>query len=103
MQLDEIGRVLKEKTVWDLRCNGMTQRGYIILNRWATNSPDLLQKLEKRGFKELLVVLRKQVKIEAGILSNPSNVHMRDQLMMPEYEILQKSEIKTELEDIWKP
>lgn len=98
MELSSINNVLAEETLWELRRRGMTPRDYIVLERWATNSPQLLKELEKSGLLERL--MRSQSASETRTLMLPSAQKMRDR--MAEHEILASFGVETELEKVWK-
>lgn len=100
MELSSIEKVLAEETLWALRRKGMTPRDYIVLERWATNSPMLLRDLEKNGGDMLERLMRSQSASEMRILMLPSAKELMDR--MPEHEILSSYGIETELEKVWK-
>ena len=47
--LDIARTVLKPETIHDLKVRGFTNSAYLILDRWALNSPDELKRLEAEG------------------------------------------------------
>ena len=89
-------RVLKPETVREVRAVGFTNSAYLILDRWALNSPDLLQALETRGEHFLLTRLEQQMTLEARTLTSDSAWEM-GQRGMSTWEILSELGIDTEL------
>jgi len=92
-------RVLKSETVREVRAVGFTNSAYLILDRWALNSPDLLQALEARGEHFLLTRLEQQMTLEARTLTSDTAWEM-GQRGMSDWEILSELGIDTELRTI---
>ena len=62
--LDIARTVLKPETIHDLKVRGFTNSAYLILDRWALNSPDELKRLEEEGNLALQIRLDQQQAIE---------------------------------------
>jgi hypothetical protein len=70
--------------------------GWTILDRWAYNSPQALQALERQGEIILLGKLLEQQELEQQALTTTSAIDALNQGTTP-FEILQALEISTEL------
>ena len=70
--LDIARTVLKPETIHDLKVRGFTNSAYLILDRWALNSPDELKRLEAEGNLALQIRLDQQQAIEKRTLCNES-------------------------------
>ena len=93
----EIARkVLKPKTINEVRSGGYTSLGYSILDRWALDSPDELRKLEAKGELAFDLKVYGQQQAEARALNSEAARQMR-QNGMSDWEILQSLGIETRL------
>jgi hypothetical protein len=89
-------RVLKPETIREVRSGGYTNSGYLILDRWALNSPDELKRLEAMGSMEFMLALNHQQQEEHHALSSET----ARQLSLKgwnDWEILREMGIDTEL------
>ena len=69
----EIARtVLRPETIRSVRTEGYTNSAYLILDRWALNSPDELKKLEQQGDLAFLLRLDQQQTLEKRTLCSES-------------------------------
>lgn len=64
--------VLKPETILEVRNGKYTNSAYLILDRWALNSPDELKKLEQQGEIAFMMKLYGQQQAEARALSSES-------------------------------
>jgi hypothetical protein len=81
---------------------GITNSAYLILDRWALNSPDLLQALEAKGDHFLMDRLEQQMTLEARTLNSDTAWEM-GQRGMSDWEILSELGVDTELDRIKEP
>ncbi len=65
-------KVLKPETIMEVRNGKYTNSAYLILDRWALNSPDELKKLEQQGEIAFMMKLYGQQQTEARALSSES-------------------------------
>ena len=89
-------RVLKPKTIREVRSGGYTNSAYLILDRWALNSPDELKALESQGEIAFMMKLYGQQQTEAETLSSDTAWEM-SRRGMSDWEILEQLGIDTEL------
>jgi hypothetical protein len=92
-------RVLKPETIRQVQADGFTNSAYLILDRWALNSPDMLRAWERRGDHFLLTRLDQQQTVEARTLNSDTAWEM-SQRGMSDWEILEQLGIDTELRTI---
>ena len=94
--LEIASKVLKPETLREVRNGGFSNSAYLILDRWALNSPDKLQQLEQRGDLAFLVQLDQQDTIETRTLTSDSarQAKLRG---MSDWEILEQAGVDTEL------
>jgi hypothetical protein len=93
----EIARtVLKPETIREVRSGGYTNSAYLILDRWALNSPDELKSLEVQGEIAFMMKLYGQQQTEAEALSSES-ARLASLQGMSDWEILEQLGIDTEL------
>jgi hypothetical protein len=96
----EIARtVLKPETIREVRSDGYTNSAYLILDRWAMNSPDMLKALESRGPLFLPIRLEQQESLESRTLNSDTAWEM-SRRGMSDWEILEQLGIDTELRTI---
>lgn len=100
--LDIARRVLKPETMREVRVAEWPHRNlaYSILDRWALNSPDMLQALEteQEGFV-LILRLDQQANLESRTLNSDTAWKM-SQRGMSDWEILSELGVDTELRSI---
>lgn len=85
----EIARkVLKPRTINEVRSGGYSSLAYSILDRWALNSPDELKKLEAQGELEFDLKLYGQQRKEEQAL-NSEAAHQMSLNGMSDWEILE--------------
>jgi hypothetical protein len=89
-------RVLKPETIREVRSGGYTNSGYLILDRWALNSPDELKKLEAKGQIAFDLKLYGQQQEEHHALSSET-ARQLSQKGWNDWEILREMGIDTEL------
>ena len=94
--LDIARRLLKPETIRQLKQDGFPNSAYLILDRWALNSPELLQALEANGTFDLLLRLDQQTSLEAQTLTSDTAWEM-SQRGMSDWEILSELGVDTEL------
>jgi hypothetical protein len=92
-------RLLQPETIRQLKLDGFSNSAYLILDRWALNSPDTLQALEATGKNRLLDRLEQQTSLEARTLNSDTAWEM-GQRGMSDWEILSELGIDTELRTI---
>jgi hypothetical protein len=93
----EIARkILKPETILEIKQGGYTNSGYLILDRWALNSPDELKRLEKMGPMDFMLHLNHQQQEEAHCL-NSEAARLARLRGMSDWEILESAGIDTEL------
>lgn len=93
----EIARsVLKPETIREVKSGGYTNSAYLILDRWALNSPDELKRLEAQGEIAFMMKLYGQQQAEAQALGSESarEAKLRG---MSDWEVLELAGIDTEL------
>jgi hypothetical protein len=96
----EIARkVLKPETIRDVRSGGFGNSAYLILDRWALNSPNMLKKLEKEGAFALTIRLDQQQTLEARTLTT-EEARQASLRGMSDWEILELAGVDTELRTI---
>lgn len=95
--LEIAARILKPETMQAIRhLPSFQPQSWKILDRWAYNSPQKLQALERQGEAVLFDRLLRQQAIEHEVLSDLTALEQRRQGMV-EHEILAANEIDTEL------
>ena len=93
----EIARtVLRPETIREVRSAAFTNSAYLILDRWALNSPDELKHLEQQGDLAFLLRLDQQQTIEKRTLCSESARQAKLQ-GMSDWEILQNAGVDTSL------
>ena len=93
----EIARkLLRPETINEVRCGEYTNSAYLILDRWALNSPDELKRLEAKGETAFMLALYGQQQKEAHILNSESARQAKLQ-GMTDWEILEEAGIDTQL------
>lgn len=93
----EIARkVLKPEMIREVKSGGFSNSAYLILDRWALNSPEKLRKLEMEGDLALLVRLDQQQTLEKRTLSSES-ARQASLRGMSDFEILQSCGIEMNL------
>ena len=92
-------RVLNPETIRQVKADGFSNSAYLILDRWALNSPELLQAWEARGEHFLLTRLEQQMTLEARTLGSDAAWEMSER-GMSHWEILEQLGIDTELRTI---
>lgn len=94
--LEIASRVLKPETIREVKNGGFSNSAYLILDRWALNSPDKLRELEQRGDLAFLVQLDQQDTIEKRTLTSESarQAKLRG---MSDWEILEQAGVDTAL------
>jgi hypothetical protein len=92
--LDVAKRVLLSETISSVRSEPYHLRGWMILDRWAMNSPAKLKALESEGEVVLLGRVLDQQEMEHAIL-----LEAAEQLQqgVTEHEILTQNGVQTEL------
>ena len=94
----EIARtILKSETIREVRNGGFTNSAYLILDRWALNSPDELKHLEQQGDLAFLLRLDQQQTIEKRTLCSESARQAKLQ-GMSDWEILEMSGVDMSLQ-----
>lgn len=94
--LQHAKQVLLPTTIEAVRRQPYNHYGWTILDRWAYNSPNQLKALENLGEVVLLGRLLEQQEAEQQALTTAAAIDSINQGSMA-HEILQASEIKTEL------
>jgi hypothetical protein len=94
--LDIARKVLKPETIREVRSGGYTNSGYLILDRWALNSPDELRALEAKGEIAFDLKLYGQQQTEYHALCSDPAWEM-SRRGMSDWEILEALGIDTEL------
>jgi hypothetical protein len=89
-------RVLKPETIREVRADGFSNSAYLILDRWALNSPDILKDLEAKGPLFLPIRLEQQENLESRTLNSDTAWEM-SRRGMSDWEILEALGIDTEL------
>jgi hypothetical protein len=97
--LEIAATVLKPETIREVRIRGFTNSAYLILDRWAMNSPDELKALEAKGQIAFDLKLYGQQQEEAHALNSDTAWEM-SQRGMSDWEILEILRIDTELRTI---
>jgi len=97
--LDIARRILKIKTLRQLKLDGFPNSAYLILDRWALNSPDLLRAWEAKEDHDLLDRLEQQMTLEARTLNSDAAGEM-SRRGMSDWEILEQLGVDTELRTI---
>ena len=93
----EIARkVLKPEMIREVRSAGFSNSAYLILDRWALNSPEKLRQLEMEGDLALLVRLDQQQTLEKQTLSTES-ARQASLRGMSDFEILQSCGVEMNL------
>ncbi|CAG2138457.1 hypothetical protein LMG19282_01499 [Cupriavidus campinensis] len=92
--LDVAKRILRPETISSVRSRPFHLRGWLILDRWAINSPSKLQALEEEGEVVLLGRLLEQQNLEHEILLEATTLLNSG---VTETEILAQNEVETEL------
>ena len=93
----EIARkVLKPEMIREVRSAGFSNSAYLILDRWALNSPEKLRKLEMEGDLALLVTLDQQQTLDKRTLSSES-ARLASLRGMSDFEILQSCGVEMNL------
>ena len=95
-------RVLKPETIRQLKKDGFPNSAYLILDRWALNSPDLLKTWEAKDSFDLLTRLEQQMSLEKRTLTSDTAWEM-SQRGMSDWEILSELGVDTELDRIKEP
>lgn len=88
--------VLKPETIREVKSGGYTNSAYLILDRWALNSPDELKALEAQGEIAFDLKLYGQQQTEAQALNSESARQARLR-GMSDWEILEQAGIDTKL------
>ncbi|MDR2574752.1 MAG: hypothetical protein LBC94_10525 [Desulfovibrio sp.] len=94
--LEIAATVLKPETIMEVRNGKYTNSAYLILDRWALNSPDELKKLEQQGEIAFMMKLYGQQQTEARALGSESARQAKLQ-GMSDQEILELVGIDTKL------
>jgi hypothetical protein len=89
-------RVLKPETIREVRSGGYSNSAYLILDRWALNSPGELKSLEHQGEIAFMMKLYGQQQTEAEALSSEP-ARLASLQGMSDWEILEQLGIDTEL------
>ena len=92
-------RVLTPETIRQVKLDGFPNSAYLILDRWALNSPDILKTWEDKGSFFLLTRLDQQRTLEARTLNSDTAWEM-SQRGMSDWEILDQLGVDTELRTI---
>ena len=93
----EIARkVLKPEMIREVRSAGFGNSAYLILDRWALNSPEKLRKLEMEGDLALIVRLDQQQTLEKQTL-NSESARQASLRGMSDFEILQSCGVEMNL------
>jgi hypothetical protein len=90
-------RVLKPETIRQLKRDGFPNSAYLILDRWALNSPDILLAWEAWDSFDLLTRLEQQMSWEKAALNSDTAWEM-SRRGMSDWEILSELGVNTELE-----
>lgn len=85
--LEIAGTVLHPDTIRSVRNRGFSNSAYLILDRWALNTPDALQRLEQSGTFALMRRLSEQYEAEAETL-NSDSAWIASRQGMSDFEIL---------------
>ena len=94
--LEIASTVLKPETIREVRNGGYSNSGYLILDRWALNSPDELKRLEAQGEIAFDLKLYGQQQMEAQALNSESARQARLQ-GMSDWEILEMAGVDMSL------
>ena len=94
--LEIAASILRPETIRSVREGGFTNSGYMILDRWALNSPDELKQLEAQGELAVLVRLDQQQTIEKRTLCSDS-AWQASRLGVSDFEILDEAGIDMDL------
>ncbi|MDL2207691.1 hypothetical protein LJB82_03095 [Desulfovibrio sp. OttesenSCG-928-M16] len=94
--LEIASTVLKPETIREVRNGGYSNSGYLILDRWALNSPDELKRLEAQGEIAFDLKLYGQQQKEAQALSSESARQARLR-GMSDWEILEMAGVDMSL------
>ena len=90
-------KILKPETINEVRrTEGITNSAYLILDRWALNTPELLKALEAKGDHFVMGKLDQQMTLEARTLNSDTAWEM-SQRGMSDWEILSELGVDTEL------
>ena len=93
----EIARkVLKPEMIREVRSARFSNSAYLILDRWALNSPEKLRELEMEGDLALIVRLDQQQSLEKRTLSSES-ARQASLRGMSDFEILQSCGVEMNL------
>ena len=85
-----------EIAIHDLKVRGFTNSAYLILDRWALNSPDELKRLEEEGNLALQIRLDQQQAIEKRTLCSES-ARQASLRGMSDWEILESCGVEMNL------
>lgn len=88
--------VLKPETIQAIKAAQFSNQAYLILDRWAMNTPETLKALEKKGELSLIVRLDQQHTLEHRTLISDS-ARIASQTGMSDWEILQEAGIEMNL------
>lgn len=94
--LEIASTVLKPETIQEVRSGRYSNSGYLILDRWALNSPDELKRLEAQGETAFMLKLYGQQQEEAHTLSSESARQARLR-GMSDWEILEMAGVDMSL------
>ena len=97
--LDIARRILKPDTIRQVKLDGFPNSAYLILDRWALNSPELLLAWEAKNSFDLLTRLEQQMSLEARTLNSDTAWEM-SRRGMSDWEILEQLGVDTELRTI---
>ena len=92
-------RILSPDTIRQLKLDGFPNSAYLILDRWALNSPELLKASEAKSSFNLLTRLEQQMTLEERTLNSDTAWEM-SQRGMSDWEILSELGVDTELRTI---
>lgn len=94
-------RILRPETIRQVQQDGYSNSAYLILDRWALNSPDILRAWEAKDEDafDLLIRLEQQMTLEARTLNSDTAWEM-SQRGMSDWEILDQLGVDTELRTI---
>ena len=99
MILSSVPKTLPKDCLKKIREYNLSPWAFSILERWCVNSPDILRELVKKDFDKFINLLLRQEQIESRALSSPSVIEASEK-GASDFELLQISGIKTELEDL---